>query len=636
MNSSNAKKSFLADLEIAIEKYPEVAMPLTCFLYALSVSLGFHFNANPILLHAYALAITAITATILFVITGANAFEEAWRFYFKKAALLASIILMILPFLTIFSILSGLSELVPLLIISESGLLFGILIVYSSNRAWKSISSSKTQSRVLGSSDELGFTGFFLGLNLYILFVAFGVINVQSSLPYILLVSVPVVNIVAFDRLSKRAKTASSGILFIGMLLFAILIVPIFAAQAEGRRVAVPMFIAALLVFGVAFSLGILGLIVSIFIGIEGGYQLGRLISIPVVDAWCRHQLDSGHAALSLVKTNHRNANEHFLSSISLDTQSLSITLDALAPGRSGQLLVIDANPGEKITWKSEDSWGGEKGPMDINHLLFCNQLTEFRLPPERSHNNIEFEAAVLPDEKWLPRGTRHQNFRIVGPRLKYLPNLLKFDEALGRMQHTARRLNASMRIVQNSWLLEALGLKMYWDLASDAMKSIKSKRHSAQNLESLQVLLREHLTEQLHSHLKKRGSSHFLDVEVMKDDPNLMRLIPLVLENRAKELDGVEVTIDRTENTMDLRPLWLTAHGFMLLSKTDLGLTSDLSNLRKLTELMDTLGIRLRTKTGRVNQKKIPRTWSRMTKAQKQFILYFSHIEQREQRQQS
>ncbi|MGY5851939.1 MAG: hypothetical protein RTU92_00060 [Candidatus Thorarchaeota archaeon] len=134
---------------------------------------------------------------------------------------------------------------------------------------------------------------------------------------------------------------------------------------------------------------------------------------------------------------------------------------------------------------------------------------------------------------------------------------------------------------------------------------------------------LQHTLVESLLEKLEAGGTSLLLNVDKMKDTP-AATLIPKILELRKYELDRTTVSIIGSElviydvfmketdckvipdkgNSVLLENLWLTALGYEVLSKLDVGLQTDLKGLKRIQKAINKIGTDLQLE--RVNSRSV------------------------------
>jgi len=155
---------------------------------------------------------------------------------------------------------------------------------------------------------------------------------------------------------------------------------------------------------------------------------------------------------------------------------------------------------------------------------------------------------------------------------------------------------------------LESLGLDEFSGCDIDILPILEQIPVDAEEID-VQCFLQHTLVESLHERLEMGGNSILLDIDKMKETPASI-LIPRITELRKKELDEVVIQVvgkeliiydvfmrelERTVipdkgETVVLDELWLTAHGYRLLTSLGFGRRTDMKGLRKIQSALQNL----------------------------------------------
>ncbi|MGY5881997.1 MAG: hypothetical protein RTV31_17255, partial [Candidatus Thorarchaeota archaeon] len=184
---------------------------------------------------------------------------------------------------------------------------------------------------------------------------------------------------------------------------------------------------------------------------------------------------------------------------------------------------------------------------------------------------------------------------------------------------------------------LDAMGLRELYGCDFNILPILKQIPPISDYVD-VQSFLQHTLVESLLEKLEAGGTSLLLDVDKMKDTP-AATLIPKILELRKNELDYATVPIIGSElviydvfmketnrevipdkgNSVLLENLWLTALGYEVLSKLDVGLQTDLKGLKRIQKAIDKIGTDLQFE--RVSNRPVP-IKANMSEAMRELIL--------------
>ncbi len=139
--------------------------------------------------------------------------------------------------------------------------------------------------------------------------------------------------------------------------------------------------------------------------------------------------------------------------------------------------------------------------------------------------------------------------------------------------------------------LLKLLGLEEYRGVTLDIIQLLRSMKHESDFSHAVESL-REILFEQLTKQVSEGGMTHFVDIDWLSNN-ELAVHIPAVIATRKAEMDSV--AIQKRNGMYDLRPLWVTAYGFELLTALGLGLETDDEGLKSIQRSLDNVDLRLR-----------------------------------------
>jgi hypothetical protein len=80
--------------------------------------------------------------------------------------------------------------------------------------------------------------------------------------------------------------------------------------------------------------------------------------------------------------------------------------------------------------------------------------------------------------------------------------------------------------------------------------------------------------------------------VNELRTNPDIASRTEQIMHLRKKEIDEVKIQVQ--DGKVDLRPLWLTAYGFEILSVMGMGLRTDIDGLERIKEKFIELGTEL------------------------------------------
>ncbi len=155
---------------------------------------------------------------------------------------------------------------------------------------------------------------------------------------------------------------------------------------------------------------------------------------------------------------------------------------------------------------------------------------------------------------------------------------------------------------------LESLGLGEFSGCDLDILPIIEQIPLEAEDVD-VQSFLQHTLVERLLQQLEDGGNSILLDTSKMEETPAAI-LVPRINELRKKELEETAIQIVGSEliiydvfmrevdrvvvpdrgDTVLLDDLWLTAHGYRILSKLGYGRRTDIHGLRKIQHALQKL----------------------------------------------
>ena len=105
---------------------------------------------------------------------------------------------------------------------------------------------------------------------------------------------------------------------------------------------------------------------------------------------------------------------------------------------------------------------------------------------------------------------------------------------------------------------------------------------------------------------------------------PELVLRIPRILENRPQEVEEIVLKVEEGEDSVDIRPLWVTAYGFQLLSRMNLGLECTVSQFEQVRSALSKLNFNIHiSRTGEVIY---PST--KMSETMRDYILNLAEFE--------
>ncbi|MGY5877134.1 MAG: glycine cleavage system protein H, partial [Candidatus Thorarchaeota archaeon] len=141
------------------------------------------------------------------------------------------------------------------------------------------------------------------------------------------------------------------------------------------------------------------------------------------------------------------------------------------------------------------------------------------------------------------------------------------------------------------STLLRLLGLNDYRGVTLDIIQLLRSMKKET-NFSNAVSSLRKILFEQLTRQVSEGGMTHFVDIDWLSNN-ELAVHIPTVLATREAEIGSV--SIKKRNGVYDLRPLWVTAYGFELLTARGMGLETDTEGLKNIQKSLDQVDMRVR-----------------------------------------
>jgi hypothetical protein len=164
---------------------------------------------------------------------------------------------------------------------------------------------------------------------------------------------------------------------------------------------------------------------------------------------------------------------------------------------------------------------------------------------------------------------------------------------------------------LEKQWnFLEQIGLPEFSGCDIDIIQLLEQIPSDAEDID-IQHFLQHTLVENLHEQLERGGNSILLDIEKLKQSPASV-LVPRIVELRKKELEETKIQVvgkeiivydvfmreldrilipGKDENVL-LDSLWLTAHGYQLLSSLGYGRRTDMKGLRKIEQALKKLDV--------------------------------------------
>ena len=466
------------------------------------------------------------------------------------------------------------------------------------------------------------------------LFLVLGVVEILSSFILFSIVFSILFVIFSFRSINRKLLTFRETILAFSFLFELFLLVP---------AIVIIIIVSFIFNLGTAIIFNIAGASLLILTAVFLSEYVTRNVLNFTIAIWSRLQMYKGFAVIKHTRE-HRYGFEYMLFKVPLNSTNIQYKRrDELE-----EVLAFTTDNGTVSEWDVKNFRSG--GLLEINHLLFCTNLEKFGIGTQHrrirgNENNYIESLTVLPPKKWIPPGlhslrtkVRDRTFMNVSvdstamkiPKLENLEQIRDWQNVLEEMSVSARSLSDIHRRVQNAWILEVFGLTRFWDQAYDTLKIVTKLARHVGDVDLLKSELADKLIARLESHLKKRRSTHFLEIERLEREPTHLRFIPDIVKYREAEFKSVTLIQDKTTGNMDLRPLWLTARGFSILSKTGLGHVTTQTEFQEVSEVLRSLGVQLKIKIGKINQAKLPKTWTRMSKTQKKFILYLARPELR------
>ena len=148
----------------------------------------------------------------------------------------------------------------------------------------------------------------------------------------------------------------------------------------------------------------------------------------------------------------------------------------------------------------------------------------------------------------------------------------------LERLKKIYPELDGARRYLVNLWVLEALQIVQFADVAFDIRRVLRKAIASAPTPDEVPERVRRQLHKKLKKHLEAGGSTVFIDLESMSQEEDLVPYSPEILSRRRLEFIEARRTFLNAPEPVphgwrrfayyeETATLWATAYGFSLLS---------------------------------------------------------------------
>lgn len=104
--------------------------------------------------------------------------------------------------------------------------------------------------------------------------------------------------------------------------------------------------------------------------------------------------------------------------------------------------------------------------------------------------------------------------------------------------------------------------------------------------------IIQQNLIAAYRKQVERGGTTIGCDIEAISSGHPLDDLVPRIIGLRKDEMKPITISIDTSKHIMDLRPLWLTAHGYEILSRNEFGTHCSTDKLTGIVDALNELGV--------------------------------------------
>jgi len=277
---------------------------------------------------------------------------------------------------------------------------------------------------------------------------------------------------------------------------------------------------------------------------------------------------------------------ENQLRNIDFSPLSSCVNLQRIRLAKN-ELEAIDLGPLSSCT-NLEQLWIADNpfNEIDLSPLVFCTHLDSIGLyndhirsmdiTPLRGKGSLYNKRSRK--SSWLRIGIAFYERPSEGYQWKFLREMTQEFWECRRIQQD---------------ILLALGLGDYGFIDFDMSKTFESI-HPVTPQQEVVERIRDVLLQEISSSVARNGPTTGLELEkLVPEQPRIAMDAQRIIELRKQEIDNLILPVKG--DRVNLRSLWITAYGHMVLSSLEMGLSTSLSGLEQVTHAFDRMGFTLK-----------------------------------------
>ncbi|MFW9918788.1 MAG: leucine-rich repeat domain-containing protein [Candidatus Thorarchaeota archaeon] len=226
---------------------------------------------------------------------------------------------------------------------------------------------------------------------------------------------------------------------------------------------------------------------------------------------------------------------------------------------------------------------GIDSNSLDIWPLFGLPHLVDLNMAPRNSFGVLPFSSLL-----WS-QGLESVRNRVTTTNLQDLMEDKGFEYVRELYSDLNQKLNPLARYHLRVSFIEYFNLNHLAGFDGDPLEIARHIGDDA-SYDEARYLLSEELSTALVQQVRNGGSTHFIDLDLVRSMPVLAVLAPKTIELRRAEIECVHVI--KNNGVYDTEALWFTVYGQEILSALGIGLVTDDNGLLKIRYHLRKVGI--------------------------------------------